>query len=153
MTVNVPLTDRQKYLKPFYENVFGNPVVFEKNSEQHRLLRRLLNKPPKNYIPGRSSENSITISVPYYEDLNIEYNNYLSERAIKVLRGDLYDLFYISLIKNVRDLVNTNVLIKDAVLLFMEKTGISEDHFDCLSKIVYRNRKKKQKTSLTPIFF
>lgn len=152
MTINIPVSDRQKYIKSFYDEVFGNPIRFDKSCEQHRLLRRLLKKAPENYKPEIPSENSLTISVPRFDDLNIEYNNYLSERAKRIFYQDLYDLFFISLIKYVRELEKSRVQIKDAVLEFMERTNIPEDHFDCLIKIVYRNRKKKQKTTLTPIF-
>ena len=153
MTIFILPHKRQGYLKYFYETVFGNPVKFAKGSSQNRLLRQLLNKPPVNYVQDKTPDNAIIIELPRYSDLNVDYNYYLTQRAKDVLYKDLYSLFYTALYRNIRELENSGSQIKDALYMFMEKTGIPEDHYDCLIKKCYRNRKKKQKLSQVPIFF
>ncbi len=131
------------YLAEWINHTFGNPVQLIHGSPEMRVLNELVSKRPKfNVYDIPKEESNVTIPIPYFKGKNPETYNYLYKSGRKALEESFRTLFIKNLMEEVGALENHNVKISTLIYAYMEKHGIDEKHWDTVSQIYYRTRKK-----------
>jgi hypothetical protein len=130
------------YLAQWINHTFGEPVELLKDGPESRLLNELLCKLPANKIPDNGSDANVIIKIPYFKGKNPEQYNYLHKSGKKALEESFYTLLRKNLMEEVGSLENVNCKIATILYSWMEKHGVDEHHWDTVSQIYYRTRKK-----------
>jgi len=101
------------------------------------LIFCLLETAPKNYYPPAvPPQNSITFELKNKSDINTKYRYFINQNSSEVIINHLYRLFNISFISHMDNF--QNMLIKDAIYIYMKVYNLDEDCFDMLKKKYYR---------------
>lgn len=136
------------YLKSIY-NTHENNIVLN-HTPLGTLVKELLTKTPANYKPKQYPVTECAeFELPYYKDLDIHYNNYLSLNSEKIIQKWAHEKFY----TDMRDHVDNcktipNFQIKVAVNHFCDMHNIHPDHYknNSLYRDYYRYSQRKKST-------
>ena len=127
------------YLVRFAVSMFGNlPLNFPKNSHFLNLLDVFLDKPPMDFQEPDYGPETLWIQLPYFQNKNVVYNNYLSPLKQRVFVKELRKYFKITFRSEVSQLIINGIEKQDALELFIEKYNLSQDCWDFLQKDFYR---------------
>lgn len=142
ITATVKLDSR---LKSFVLSVYGKePVYFPKRDKLNSLLSVLLSKPPLDFkFTTLDPVNDLVIILPYFEHLNINSHNYLSDRSQRVFAKRIKTLFDVAFVDFIDKCFLDGIDRVDAVNLFIDKYNLPDDlsHQETLLKAIYRSKK------------
>ena len=128
-----------EYLVRFAITLFGNlPINFPKNSNFLNILDIFLDKPPLDFQQPDYGANTLYIQLPYFENKNVIYNNYLSPLKQQIFVKELRKYFKITFRSEVAKHIVNGIEKQDAIELFIEKYDLSQDCWDFLQKDFYR---------------
>lgn len=130
----------EPYLAEWIHTHYGNPVQLIKDSPESNLLKRFLNKPPENYNPF-TEEGNVEIIIPWYKEKDARVYNYLSPKGKEILIESFDNLFTINMWSEIGSLENINCTLTTVIYAYLEKHGISENHWETLRQKYYRLRK------------
>ena len=130
------------YLAQWINHTFGYPAVLLKDSPESRVLNEALVKTPHNHRPDTGDDHNVMIQVPFFKGKNPEVYNYLHKSGKKAIEESFRTLLIRNLVEEVGAIENCNVTIATLIYMWMEKHGIDEKHWDTVSQIYYRLRKK-----------
>ena len=136
------------YLKSIYYSDDDNNQVAIAQTGLGALVKELLTKPPRDYKPKRYEPSEcVELILPYYRDLNVMYNNYLSENSESIIRDWVKRKFYFDLREHIEYWQHINKMdINKAIILFCDSHQIHPDHYkvNSLYKDYYRSHEKKK---------
>lgn len=127
-----------------------NEPIFAKDQNGHigSIVKSQLRKQPlKPNIRTYEDEKYIDFLLPYYQDLNIRYNNYISENGEKLIRKWVRRKFFFDMHEHIFDLYFKGFTeIKAAILSFCDLHDIDPMHYnyDSLKREYLRFRKKEK---------
>jgi hypothetical protein len=133
------------YIKAFYISKYGNgPLFFKKKDKINHLLSMLLVKRPPDYkeeIPDR--ENTLEVSIPFFDHININVYNYLSCRSKKTFERRLRQRFWVAFEDDIEKLILEGFSPGEAIAFFIEKNHLPDDETteSTLRKEIYRVKK------------
>ena len=138
------------FLKAFVVSVYGpQPVFFPKRDKLNDLLQLLLAKPPSSIKPIKPAERSgyLEVILPYFENLNINVYNHLSENSQAAFEKRIKSRFWVTFEDFMDEAFRHGLQKNDAITLFMEKYDLPFDSYieDMLRKAIYRSRRIQQK--------
>ena len=139
ITVHVKM---KPYLRAFLIAIYGKePVFFPKKDRLNDMLQLLLTKPPKNHIPPSDHSGTIEIVLPYFENLNIHYNHYLSERSQQTFEERVNKRFWVVYEEFLDECLLKGMTRNSAIALFIEKYNLPYNSRieDRLRKAIYRS--------------
>ncbi len=136
------------YLKSIYYSD-QNQVALQHTS-LGVLVKDLLMKTPANYKPKHYEPNEhVELILPFYKDLNINYNNYLSENSEKIIRRWVQNKFYFDLREHIENWSSMPEFeLNLAINHFCDVHNINPDHYktNSLYRDFYRYQQKKKTT-------
>jgi len=145
----------QEFLRGYYNS---NGLVFKfprEDCDELRLAKKfndLLTSPPDNFKPQNFGEKEFLIEVPFQENKDPFYFNYITEVGNEKIAKKIFEAYrdyYYDQIREMRSKGWTEY--KDIVEIFMDKLNISRKYFDRLLKdyqrwrIIKNNKKYQQK--------
>jgi hypothetical protein len=137
------------YLVRFAVSLYGNlPINFPKNSHFLNLLEIFIEKKPLDFKEPDYGNNMLWIQLPYFENKNIVFNNYLSPVKQQTFVNELRKYFKITFRKEVAQLIVHGIEKQDAINIFIEKYNLSQDCWDFLQKDFYRYLNLRDKRRL-----
>ena len=137
------------YLVRFAVALYGNmPINFPKNSNFLNILDVFLDKPPMDFKQPDYGKETLWIQLPYFENKNILYNNYLSPLKQRIFVKELNKYFKITFRSEVSKHILNGLEKKDSLALFIEKYNLSQDSWDFLDKDFQRYLTIKRKRRL-----
>lgn len=127
--------------------------IFAKDLNGHigAVVKLQLRKQPSIYIKkDLSPDEYIEFQLPYYKDLNVEYNNYISEHGEKTIRAWVKKQFYADLFNHIREMYLIGFTeIKWSINHFCDMHNIDpiNYNYDSLKRayLRFRNREKMKK--------
>jgi len=119
------------------------PLFIIKRSRLSKLLGVLLAKPPANYKPEVISDSFVEIIIPYFQNININSNNWMSPRAQKLFEKQVQQVFEVEFFEFIDDCMINDIDKLDAINIFIEKYQLSDSltFQDRLLKKLYRSKK------------
>lgn len=163
---NITITIKIKpYLKDFLVHINGHElpdgsqvVVASKKNITGFYLFPLLEKTPVGWKPLQDDPRKLlSIEMPYMPEMNIRYNNYLSDVGMRHFQSAIENIFLAEFYREVSRSINASpgCKIKDAILDFCYGYEISFDNitFEMLRKKYtrYKLTLKGQKKERSPI--
>ena len=145
ITVQIRL---RPYLKAFIISIYGQePVFFPKRDRFNDLLQLLLTKPPADHIQPHPDKSKLEVVLPYFENLNILYNHYLSDKAQKAFEERVKKRFWVIYDDFMDECLRKDLTRSTAISLFIEKYQLPYDSKieDMLRKAIYRSVKIQTK--------
>ena len=125
----------EKYLVKFLETMHGpSPISFPKNSNFNTMLDVFLDKPPLDWKEPDFDENCLEIRLPFFEDKNVLYNNYLTVLKQEIFIKNLKKYFKITFRGEISKYVVMGLDRQDSIDLFIDKYNLSQDNRDMLEK-------------------
>ena len=120
----------------------GSPVKFRKNSAETDLLRIFLSKKPLFARPDKPGPGKIPIALPFFKNMNMEVQNYLSKEARRALLECIRQRFLINLWSDLYKFGNIGKRKQDLIWAWMSTHGIelTETNWNTISKIYKRKR-------------
>ncbi len=136
------------YLHSIYPSE-NSPIALQHTS-LGILVKELLTKTPAGYKPKQYEEGEhIEMVLPYFKDLDIHYNNYISENSEKIIRKWVQNKFYFDLREHIENWKSMpGFEIKIAINHFCDIHNINPDHYktNSLYRDYYRYQQKKKST-------
>jgi hypothetical protein len=133
-----PITIKLKcepYLVKFLETLYGpSPISFPKNSNFNTMLDVFLDKPPLEFKQPEIGEKVLEIRIPYFENKNVLFNNYLSPTKQRILIKEISKFFKITYRGEISKYIVLGLDRQDAIQIFIEKYNLSQDNSDLLEK-------------------
>lgn len=127
-----------------------NEPVFAKDTNGHigSIVKSQLRKQPliPNFRKYQKSE-CVVFELPWYQDLNIRYNNYISENGEKLIRKWVRRKFFFDMHEHILDLYFKGFTeIKAAIISFCDLHDIDpmNYNYDSLKREYLRFRKKEK---------
>lgn len=140
------------YLKAFIMHKFEEePVFFPKKDKLNALLYFLIQKQPAGYIQKvLDKKEYLEITLPYFEDRNINYYNHLSERSQVIIERRIRELFFVTFTQYMDQCFLRNISKVDSVSSFIELYNLpyTSGLDDMLRKELYRSKRMIQKWPL-----
>lgn len=120
------------------------PIHLPKGSQESKILELFLTKPPKDYIPQLTitEDYNLAIVIPCFKNKNPAVQNYLGQKAARLLLETVKNRFCVNLWQEVHSFKNV-LKTQDGVLYaYMEAHGItcSEKNWLTIAKIYQRMR-------------
>ena len=131
-----------EYLAQWINYTFGYPTALLKDSPESRVLNECLVKIPKNQDPDTGEDHNVMIEIPYFKGKHPLDYNYLHQSGKKAIEESFRTLMLKNLVEEVGAIENCNAKKATLIYMWMEKHGIDEKHWDTVSQIYYRIRKK-----------
>jgi hypothetical protein len=144
ITTCITLTNRQKYLKEYFENKFGNPVNFPRYSDLDRVVGLKTKLVPQDYIPQlRDPSRTLEIVIHSSMGKDAKKFNYLTPSDEKFIGNWLYIYFCVEVVrftrvKKIEDIQDN----KESFYQFLEKYNMDLDKFDTIHKIFNRSQQR-----------
>ena len=132
--------DVQPYLAQWATHHLGNPVEFPRDSPENRLIKRFLDKQPRDLPPQLSGNLHIKIPQTKEKDPRAGYF-YLSPRAVSLVKESLYSLFVQNLWAELGDSHQYKVELTNLIYAWLDKHGIEDKYWECIRQKYYRLRK------------
>ena len=142
------------YLAQWVVHEYGTPVAFPKNSYENDLLELSLTVRPKNgTAEEETTEGKVPISLPYFKNKDVRYNNYLPKEGQRAMQKCIRSRFIVSLWQDLHKFGNIGKQKQDLIYSWMAAHGIeaTERNWNTLAKIyqrrqdAYRKNQKKQR--------
>ena len=140
-----------EYLQQWMYHDFKNPVELVRDGPESRILNELLQKQPdvevKEDLPNIDEESKeklvdVLLKIPWFKSKDARVYNHLSIHGKTAMVDSFKTLFKKDLILSVGSLDNVNCKQVTLIYDYMLKHGISEDHWDTVKQIYYRNKKR-----------
>lgn len=144
----------ETYLAQWVVHEYGTPVAFPKNSYENDLLELSLTVRPKNgTAEEETTEGKVPISLPYFKNKDVRYNNYLPKEGQRAMQKCIRSRFIVSLWQDLHKFGNIGKQKQDLIYAWMAAHGIeaTERNWNTLAKIyqrrqdAYRKNQKKQR--------
>lgn len=126
----------EPYLITYLESIYGKqPIIFGRKDRLAGFLPKLLRKP----LPGEDqfknygSEN-LRIVLPYFEEKNVLYHNFMSERSQKTFRQIIYRLFKAQFHDFMNDAERNKISMKEGIDTFIDIHQLDPHITDMLIK-------------------
>ena len=151
MSENIIILRVPEYLQQWMYHDFSNPVELMKDGPESRILNELLRKTPEKEIseetPQCDEETGeklvdVAVKVPWFKSKDFRVYNYLSNHGKTAMVDSFKTLFKKDLILSVGSLKKVNCKQVTLIYDYMDNHGISEDHWDSVKQIYYRNKKR-----------
>ena len=133
ITINIKM---DPYLIAYMESIYGpQPIVFDKKDRLTGFLPRLLRKPcqGENQFADYGAEN-LKIVLPYFDDKNVLYHNFMAEKEQALFRSIIYRLFKAQFHDFMNDAERHRINIKEGVDTFMDVHRLDSSLTDMLIK-------------------
>lgn len=135
-----------EYLQSIYYS--DNNTVALQHNELGLLVKELLCKTPPDYKPKQYAQGEhATMVLPFYKDLDIHYNNYLSPNSEKIIMRWVHNKFYFDLRNHIEHCItNYNFEIKEGINHFCDIHNINPDNYknNSLYRDYYRYQQNKK---------
>jgi hypothetical protein len=131
----------EKYLSQWLTNALGSPVRFPAQSNENAVIRRFLQKLPKDKAPIMASEELTPIFIPDSKAKDPRLFNYFGPRAQEALTEAIEDLFRRNLWAELGDLLDGTVGLNKTIAAWCEMHGIDDDYSETVRQKFYRIRK------------
>jgi hypothetical protein len=132
------------HLVKFLEHLYGKqPIVFPRKDNFNKILNMMLGDNPEQSKTYNRTDVNLDIQLPYFENKNVLYNFELSSVQETKFIQKIEDLFTIVFRDEMDQWRLMGIKGIDALQLFMERYGISQDSIDMLIKDYYRYRKRR----------
>lgn len=124
---------------------FPEPVQPVRNSAESDILESWLDKQPKNALPPMAShDDTLAIQIPSFPGKPVDYYNYLSPEATKLLIETIRNRFQVALFTDIHKAraKNPGTRIDLLINAWMEKHCIeyTDTNWNALAKIYQRKR-------------
>lgn len=132
------------YLAQWISHTFGSPVQLGRDSPENRIMNEMLTKLPNDSQPDTEANHNVIIPIPFFKGKDPRVYNYLYPSG----KSALIESFKTLLKKNILEEVGSlekhglNCNISSIIYAFMEKHGIDQKHWDTVSQIYFRSRKR-----------
>lgn len=133
ITINIKM---DPYLITYMESIYGpQPIEFDKKDRLTGFLPRLLRKP----YPGEDQfehygiEN-LKIVLPYFEDKNVLYHNFMASKEQALFRSIIYRLFKAQFHDFMNDADRHRITMKEGVDTFIDVHRLDSSLTDMLIK-------------------
>lgn len=130
----------EPYLKEWAEKHFGNPVEFPRDSVENRMIKRFLEREPKDRLPDLTGNIAVKIPMSKEKDPRAGFT-YLSYNAKRAVHESLMTLFLRNLWAELGDLGKVNCQLTTLIYAWLSKHGISDENWECVRQKYYRLRK------------
>lgn len=130
----------QPYLAQWATHHLGEPVEFPRDSPESRLIKRFLEKQPRDLPPQLDGNLRVKIPQSKEKDPRAGYF-YLSPRAVGLVKESLYSLFVSNLWAELGDASRYNCDLTNLIYAWMDKHGIADEYWECIRQKYYRLRK------------
>ncbi|MEA5063243.1 MAG: hypothetical protein VB054_07940 [Petrimonas sp.] len=139
----------EPYLEHFLKTAFGDPVCVDRDSPEARIIREFITKTPDGSSPDLGKDANLSVTIPYFKEVDPRVYNYMGERA-KIALVDSFDhLLKSCLMRELGTLENTRRgEISKQIYAWMEKHNIPEENWYTISQKFYRLRKKYLKNGI-----
>jgi len=137
------------YINSKWNDRYNFPV-FARDSNDHigAIIKSQLRKQPlKPDIRKYENGEFVEFEIPYFKDLNIRYNNYISPNGEKMIQKWVRQKFFFEMHNHIMELsLKGWTEIKSAILNFCDLHDLDPDHFnyDSLKREYLRFRKKEK---------
>lgn len=111
----------EPYLASWITKHYGDPVELIKDSPEARLLKRLLDVPPKAIAQERGN---ITVRLPYFKEKDPRTYSYLCESGKTMLVESFETLFLNNMWTEIGSIENINCQLTTVIRAWCEKHGI-----------------------------
>lgn len=135
--------ETRPYLKDYFVNYYGgdDPVKATYSNKFFPFLMRYLLAKPKTWKPPVAGKNMLLVELPYNDEINIRFINYIHPNSFRPINSYLYGLFYCQFIEYMNEkVVRKRWQVKYAVYNFIDVHQIDSGNLDTLVKIFYRYR-------------
>ena len=130
------------YLAEWITHKYGNPVQMVKDSPEMRVLNEMLVKRPQSIELEQSPGYNLVIPIPHFKGKDPQYYNYMYDSGKSALIESFSSLFKKSLYCEISALQNVEIKRATVIYAFMEKNGISANHWDTVAQIYHRIKQK-----------
>lgn len=130
----------QPYLAQWATYHLGNPVEFPRDSPESRLIKRFVEKQPRDLPPQLAGNLKIKVPQSKEKDPRAGYY-YMPPRAISLVKDSLYSLFVCNLWAELGDAGKYNVDLTNLIYAWLEKHHIEDRYWECIRQKYYRLRK------------
>lgn len=136
------------YVAEWAVNSLGNPVEFPKDSVEHRLIKKFLEKTPETISPDIKGDNNLSVRIPFFKVKDPRVYNYMNDASKDLLIESLETLLIQNLWSELGSLENLNCSAKKMIISWCRMHGISEMHEDTIAQKFYRLRKRYAKKGI-----
>ena len=136
------------YLRQYLYHHFGDPVVFDRNLPQNKLIKLLINKQPRDSVPEFPSEESVSVAIPDQPYKPAENWNYLSPDAKKALVESIKNTFDVHLFQDLQKILPLGVNLLTAIRSWMRNNGIDIEYDLTIRQKYYRVRDAFEKAGI-----
>ena len=133
ITINVKM---DAYLIAYLESIYGQqPIEFDKKDRFNGFLPKLLRKPSpgENQFENYGPEN-LKIVLPYFEEKNVLYHNYMPAREQSVFRNIIYRFFKAQFHDFMNEAERHRITMKEGVDTFLDVHRLDSSLTDMLIK-------------------
>ena len=127
----------------------GNPLAFNRNSTEHKILEMSLIRQPYGVSPDLPGENKVAVELPHFKYKDVRVYNHLPQNAKRAIKQCIRNRFVIELWQDLHTFGYIGKRKQDIIYAWMEAHGIdaTETNFFALQKIYQRKREayRKQK--------
>lgn len=132
----------EPYLAEWIKASHGDPVDMLKDSPESRLLKLFLEKQPAGVLPDNPADFNLAIKIPWYKEKDPRVYFYLSEKAKELIAECYQTLFIQNMWRELGNLHECNCSLTSLIYAWLDKHGISEEHWETIRQKYYRIRKK-----------
>lgn len=131
----------EKYLSQWLTNALGSPVRFPAQSNENAVIRRFVQRLPKDKQPQLASDELTAIVIPDSKAKDPRQFNYFGPRAQEALVEAIEDLFRRSMWAELGELLERSQRINKTIIAWCELHGIDDDYSETVRQKFYRIRK------------
>lgn len=131
----------EKYLSEWLTNSLGDPVRFPAQSNENAIIRRFLQKLPKDKQPEVMAPGLTRIVIPESKAKPTATYNYFGQHAKLALVETIEDLFRQNMWAELGTMFDGSVGLNKTISAWCEMHGIDDDHTEAVRQKYYRIRK------------
>lgn len=132
----------EPYLAEWMKASHGNPVQMVKDSPESRLVKLFLEKQPIDIPIDNPNDFNIAIEIPWYKEKDPRVYFYLTERSKAMIAECYQTLFVQNMWRELGQLQECNCSLTAIIYAWLDKHGISEEHWETIRQKYYRMRKR-----------
>ncbi|SHE57555.1 hypothetical protein [Dysgonomonas macrotermitis] len=141
----------ERYLGQYVTHHWGDPIRLSSNSPEAKLVRRFLDKNPKDTELDSLSDEDITtyyrLEIPWSKEKDPRVYNYLYPGSKKLLIDYFESILVNNMCTELLELsCDPNIVLSDLILAYCEKHGMTniddQKNFETIRQKFYRARKK-----------
>ena len=138
----------QPYLKQWLVHSLGEPVEFPPKSYENMVIRRFLQKRPKDLLPELDADDLTAVYIPDSKAKPPQYYNYLGKAAKAAVIEVIEDLFRQNLWNEIRDLTVGHKPLNKTIFAWCEMHGIDPEYGNTVRQKYYRMRNAYNKKGI-----